>query len=232
MPDPLTAEELEELRRLPTPAIANAIELFDVRPRNEGFMSGEIQCRFPDLGPMIGYAATGLITAASPEGRRVSIPDYWQYVLALPGPRVSLLHDLDDPLVGSQWGEVQANIHRALGCVGAVTDGTVRDLEEARSLGFHFFSRQVGVSHAYVHIVDYGIPVPVGGLVVHSGDLLVGDRHGIVQVPLEVAREVPRAARLVETWERKVIDACQPERWTLAAMQAAYLSPRPSWPGK
>jgi 4-hydroxy-4-methyl-2-oxoglutarate aldolase len=228
----LSVEELEELRRLPTPAIANAIELFEIRPRNEGFMSGEILCRFPDLGSMIGYAATGVITAASPEGRRASIPDYWDYVLGLPGPRVSVLHDVDDPVVGSQWGEVQANIHRALGCVGAVTDGTVRDLDEAHALGFHFFSRQVGVSHAYVHIVEFGLPVTVGGLVVNSGDLLVGDRHGIVQVPPEIARDVPRAARLVESWERRVIDACRSEDRSLAGMQAAYLSPRPAWPGE
>lgn len=228
----LSVEELEELRRLPTPAIANAIELFEIRPRNEGFMSGEIVCRFPDLGPMIGYAATGVITAASPEGPRASVPDYWDHVRGLPGPRVSVLHDVDDPVVGSQWGEVQANIHRALGCVGAVTDGTVRDLDEARAMGFHFFSRQVGVSHAYVHIVEFGLPVTVGGLVVNPGDLLVGDRHGIVQVPTEIAREVPRAARLVEAWERRVIDACRPEAWSLAGMRAAYLSPRPVWPGE
>jgi 4-hydroxy-4-methyl-2-oxoglutarate aldolase len=232
MPEPLSAQELEELGRIPTPAIANAIELFEVRPRNEGFMSGEIICRFPDLGPMIGYAATGVITAASPDGPRAAVPDYWDYVRALPGPRVSVLHDVDDPVVGSQWGEVQANIHRALGCVGAVTDGTVRDLDEACALGFHFFSRQVGVSHAYVHIVEFGIPVTVGGLLVRSGDLLVGDRHGIVQVPAEVAREVPRAAWLVEAWEGRVIDACRPEGWSLAAMRDAYLSPRATWPGK
>ncbi|MBP1632349.1 MAG: putative transferase protein, partial [Acidobacteria bacterium] len=101
-----------------------------------------------------------------------------------------------------------------------------------RALGFHFFSRQVGVSHAYVHIVEFGIPVEVGGLLVRSGDLLVGDQHGIVQVPVEVAREVPRAVRLVEAWERRVIDACRPEGWSLAALREAYLSPRATWPGK
>lgn len=229
MSTPLTREELAELRRLPVPAISNAIELFEIRPRNSGFASPEIACRFPDLGPMIGYAATAVTTAASPHGQRVSAPDYWRSVLRVPGPRVAVWHDLDDPMVGAQWGEVQANIHRGLGCVGAVSDGGVRDLDEARALGFHLFARHVGVSHAYVHLVDFEIPVKVGGLEVRPGDLLVGDQHGIIQVPLEIAREVSRAARLVEDWERRVIEASRSAEGALAKMEQAYLSPRPTW---
>lgn len=232
MPDLLSAEELEELRRLPTPAIANAIELFDLRPRTAGYMSPDVRCRFPDLGPMIGYAATGIVSAASPHGRRVSPPDYWEHVLEVPEPRISVFHDLDTPVAGAAWGEVMANVHRALGCVGAVTDGSVRDMDEVRELGFHFFSGHVGVSHGYIHIVDYAIPVTVGGLEVSPGDLLVGDRHGVIQVPLEVARDVPEAARLVEDWEREVIRAGRPEGWTFERMKEAYLSPRPTWPGE
>ena len=86
MSEPLTREELEALRRIPTPAISNAIELFEIRPRTAGYASSEIACRFPDLGPVIGYAATAVTTAASPHGRRAAAPDYWQSVLAVPGP--------------------------------------------------------------------------------------------------------------------------------------------------
>jgi regulator of RNase E activity RraA len=230
MPDLLSPAELEELRYIPTPAIANGIELFGIRPRTAGFMSPEIQCRFADLGPMIGYAATGIITAASPHGRRVSPPDYWEHVLEIPGPRIAVFHDLDDPVVGAQWGEVMANIHRALGCVGAITDGAARDMDEVHAIDFHLFTKHVSVSHAYVHMVDFGVPVTVGGLEVSSGDLLVGDQHGIVQVPLDIAREVPKAVRIVEDWERRVIEASRSEDWTFGAMKEAYLSTRPTWP--
>jgi regulator of RNase E activity RraA len=232
MTEPLTPAELEELRRIPTPAIANGIELFNIRPRTAGWMSPEIRCIFDDLEPMIGYSATGMTTAASPHGRRVSPPDYWKHVLDIPEPRIAVFHDLDEHVAGAQWGEVMANIHQALGCVGAVTDGSVRDLGEAHDLGFRFFARYVGVSHGYVHMVDYGIPVTVGGLEVCPGDLLVADRHGVVQIPLEVARDVPQAVGMVEDWERAVIEASRPERWTLERMTAAFLSPRPTWPGE
>jgi 4-hydroxy-4-methyl-2-oxoglutarate aldolase len=230
MSEYLSAEELEALRRWPTPAISNAIELFDIRPRNEGFMLPEIECVFPELEPMIGYAVTAVISADSPEGRRIPPPDWWEEILKIPEPRVAVIHDIDDSVIGSFWGEVNANIHKALGCVGTVTDGSVRDLDEVREIGFHFFSSCVSVSHAYVHLVEVGIPVKVGGLTVRSGDLVMGDKHGVISIPLEIARDIPKAAQLVEDWERPVINFCKSKEFTVEGLKERYLSPRPTWP--
>jgi len=230
MVDYLSREELESLRRWSTCAISNGIELFNIRRRNEGFMLPEIKCVFPELGPMIGYAVTAIISADSPEGRRVQPPDWWEMILKIPEPRVVVIHDIDHPVVGSFWGEVNANIHRALGCVGTVTDGSVRDLDEVREVGFHFFSSCVSVSHAYVHLVEIGIPVKVGGLVVKPGDLIMGDKHGVIAIPLEIARDVPRAAQLVEDWERPIIDFCKSKDFTRDGLKERYMSPRPTWP--
>jgi regulator of RNase E activity RraA len=230
MSEYLSREELEELRRWPTCATSNAIELFDIRPRNEGFMLPEIKCVFPELEPMIGYAVTGVISADSPEGLRIQPPDWWEEVLKIPEPRVVVLHDIDDPVVGSFWGEVQCNIHKALGCVGTVTDGSVRDLDEVREREFHFFSSCVSVSHAYVHLVEVGVPIKVGGLVVEPGDLIQGDKHGVISIPLEAARDVPKAAKLVEDWERKVIGFCKSKEFTVEGLKERYMAPRPTWP--
>jgi 4-hydroxy-4-methyl-2-oxoglutarate aldolase len=228
----LSPAEMAALLEWPTPAISNAIELFNVRSRNEGFMLPEIQCRFATLKPMIGYAVTGMISADAAEGRRVSAPDWWEHIQTVPSPRVVVLHDIDQPVVGSFWGEVNANIHRALGCAGTVTDGSVRDLDEVEALGFHFFSSCVSVSHAYVHLVDFGAPVKVGGLVVKSGDLIMGDKHGVLIIPLEVARDVPKAAKLVENWERRVIDFCKSHEFSIQGLKERYMSPRATWPPK
>lgn len=230
MPVALSIEELEALRRWPTCAIANAIELFNIRPRNEGFMLPEIKCAFPELESMIGYAVTAIITADSPEGHRIQPLEWWEKIQAIPKPRVVVIHDVDRPVLGSFWGEVQANIHKALGCVGTVTDGSVRDLDEVREAGFHFFSSCVSVSHAYVHLVEVGVPVKVGSLVVKSGDLIVGDQHGVISVPLEIARDVPKAAQLVEDWERSVINFCKSKDFTVEGLKERYMSPRPTWP--
>lgn len=230
MVDYLNKEELESLRRWSTCAISNGIELFNIRPRNEGFMLPEIKCVFPELGAMIGYAVTAVISADSPEGRRIQPSDWWEMILKIPEPRVVVIHDIDHPVVGSFWGEVNANIHRALGCVGTVTDSSVRDLDEVREMGFHFFSSCVTVSHAYVHLVEIGIPVKVGGLVVKPGDLILGDKHGVISIPLEIARDVPKAAQVVEEWERPVINYCKSKGFTIEGLKERYMSPRPTWP--
>ncbi len=207
----LLAKELDALRKISTPSICNAIESFNVRPRNEGFMTSDVRCIFPDLGVMLGYAATARIMADEPpvEGRRISRLDWWDYLQEIPKPRVVVVQDLDRVVKGSYWGEVNANVHKALGCVGVVTDGGVRDLDEMQALGFHAFAAHVLVSHAYVHLVDYGIPVRVGGLTVGPGDLLHGDKHGVTSIPQAIAAEVASAAARIQRSEQQIIEVCQ-----------------------
>jgi 4-hydroxy-4-methyl-2-oxoglutarate aldolase len=205
----LSPAELEELRKITTPTVSNAIETFKVRSRSEGFMDSSIRCMFPELGAMVGYACTATIRAREP-GPAPAPWEVWEAILNVPEPRVVVIQDLDAPdIVGSYWGEVNGSIHKALGCVGVVTDGGVRDLPEVRATGFHFFASCVLVSHAYVHVVDFGCPVWVGGVTVNPGDLLHGDEHGVISIPHEIAREIPRAAAEVEGRERPIIDFCR-----------------------
>lgn len=215
---------IKMLHTLNTPTVANAIEVFEVRPRSEGFMSHEIVCRLPSLGRMVGYAVTAKIRAARQPGpgERVERRAMWEHILSIPEPRVVVIQDLDDPPVGSFWGEVNANIHRALGCVGTVTNGGVRDLDEVEELGFHFFSGQVQVSHAYVHVVEVGTPVEVGGLTVSPGDLLHGDKHGVTSIPLEIAPEIYRGAKQVEERERRIIELCQQPGFSIDKLSELY----------
>lgn len=154
MDAPLSADELERLRRYDTPTIANAIETFDIRPRTAGFASPEVRCIFPQFGTMIGYAVTATCRAATPAAQPYSRHGWWDAIAAAPSPRVAVIQDLDEPPVGAFWGEVQSNIHRALGCAGAVTNGGVRDLREVEALGFQYYAGSVMVSHAYVTMVD------------------------------------------------------------------------------
>jgi 4-hydroxy-4-methyl-2-oxoglutarate aldolase len=221
---------IDALRKISSPSVANAIETFKVRPRNQGQMSSDIKTLFPDLGPLVGYAVTALIRA-EPEpvtDHRASTFGWWDYVLSIPAPRVIVVHDLDDPRgQGAQWGEVQANIHRALGCAGVVTDGSVRDLDEVRALGFQFAAAHVSVSHAYVHMVDFGLPIKVGGWWVRPGDLIHADHHGVVTVPADIAPKIPEAVAKVEADERKIIKVCQSPDFSADRLKALYREIRP-----
>lgn len=213
----LTPDQLEALGRIPSCALANAIETFDVQPRSAGFMGPAVRCMFPELGHMIGYAVTGVIAAREPASAhlRIARAEWVDYVLTIPEPRVVVLHDLDHPdVIGSYWGEVQSNVHKALGCVGTVSDGGVRDLDEMRAAGFHAFAAAPLVSHAYVHMVEYGVPVTVGGLTVQPGDIVMGDQHGVLTIPRAIAAEVPAAVAEVERAERRIIDFCKSPEFT------------------
>jgi 4-hydroxy-4-methyl-2-oxoglutarate aldolase len=218
------------LRKITSPTVANAIETFNVRPRNQGYMSSELRALFPELGPLVGYAVTALIRAepAPEDGHRASTFGYWDYIQAIPEPRVVVVHDLDEPRgQGSQWGEVQANIHKALGCAGAITDGSVRDLDEVRTLGFQFVAAHVSVSHAYVHVVDFGLPVKLGGLWVKPGDLLHADQHGVVTIPADLAPKIPDAVAKIEATERRIIGLCQSREFSAEGLKALYREIRP-----
>ncbi len=221
----LTTKELESLAKISTPTISNAVELYEVRPRNEGFLSPEIRCVFPSLGRMVGYAFTATIAADLPagKGRALPRPEYWQAARTIPAPRVAVIQDVDNPAgKGSYWGEVNSNIHRSLGFVGTVTNGAVRDLDEMEALGFFAFAGNIAVSHAYVHLVDCGSPVRVGGVRVSPGDLLHGDRHGVLVVPAEVAPTIAETAMEVERAERELIGYCQTCDVDVPGLEKAY----------
>ena len=223
----VSQETIKALGQIDCPSICNAIEGFNVRPKNVGFMLPEIKGVFQDLRPVVGYAVCGVISAFRQEGRTVSREDWWDLVASVPEPRFIVLHDIDNPPIGAYWGEVQSNIHKALGAVGVATDGTVRDLDEVHELGFQFFAKEVSVSHAYVHLVDIGIPVTVGGLTVTTGDLLHGDKHGVTSIPFEIASQIPDMVKTIADFERKTIEVCQSSTFSMAALKEVAKITRP-----
>lgn len=226
MIEPLTEQELDALRKITTPTVANAIETFDVRDRSAGFMDASIRCMFPELGTMAGYAVTAKVRARERSDKALPPWAMWEEMAKTPTPRVVVIEDLDPDPIGSFWGEVNGSIYKGLGGVGVVTNGGVRDLPEVRATGFQFFASCVLVSHAYVHLVEVGTPVSIGGLTVEPGDLLHGDEHGVTNIPIEIAREIPRAAERVETYERRIIDYARSAGVTVDGLRKLFGQPR------
>jgi regulator of RNase E activity RraA len=222
---PLSVEQLESLRRLDACTLANAIETFHERLRNEGFADATVRCLFPELQPMAGYAATIKIRGSAPptaDAPFADRTDWWDYVLSVPAPRVVVVQDTATrPGLGSLVGAVHTNILRALDCSGVVTNGSVRDIPAARSAGFHFFAGSVSVSHAYVHIVEMGKPVEVGGLKFSSGDLLHGDLHGVQTIPLDIAARIPPVAARIAAREQALIALCRSPDFSIEKLRAA-----------
>ena len=232
----IVAETLSALASLETTAVANAIESFDVRLRNEGFADCSLRCRFPHFPPMLGYAVTMRIRASSPPPRGrtyLDRSDWWKCIESLLLPHVMVIQDMDDrPGRGAFVGEVHAAILKALGCVGAITNGAVRDLPDIEKNGFQLFSGTIAVSHAYAHVVEFGGPVEVAGLKIRPGDLLHGDRHGIVRIPMEIAEAIPKMAASLRKREKIITAFCRSREFSVSELsavidQSAGVAPNP-----
>lgn len=222
----LSRQETEYLSQWDAPTIANAIETQKMRPRDRGFMNPKIRCIFPELGPMIGYAVTATIRASEPRRsgeEYVDRFDYYEYIQSIPAPRIMVIHDQDAPNpVGSFWGEINGNLHHALGCTGVITDGGVRDLAPVRALRFHYFSAEVLVSHVHVHLVEFGKPVTVGGHTVRPGDLLFGDEHGVIDIPHALAKKVGALCYQVYQAERPAVDFYKSADFSLKTLREFF----------
>lgn len=220
----LTLEQLETLRQLDSCTLSNAIELFDLRLRNEGFADSSIRCLFQQFRPMVGYAVTARMRSSNPPptGRSyLDRTDWWDHLLKQPAPRVVVIQDIDArPGFGSLLGEVHTNILQALGCVGGVTNGAVRDLPAVEAAGFPLFAGSVAVSHGYAHFVDFGVPVEIGGLKIQPGDLLHGDRHGLIAVPRAIAADLPLVAGRIRDQEQQIIALCHSTDFSLEKLRA------------
>ena len=223
---PLNDQELSLLREIDTPTICNALEIVSPERRARGFTVRHLHCAFPELAPIVGYARTARIRAAPPpsagnEDQTAARLGYYRYIEEAPGPTVMVMEDIDTPPgFGSWWGEVHSNVHRALGALGVVTSGSVRDLDMIAE-GFQLLSGSVGPSHAWVQLVDCGTEVSVHGMVTRSGDLIHADRHGAVIIPHDVARDVPAAAELCMRREKPILDACKSGEFSVDLIEKA-----------
>src|SRR3954464_13590982 len=199
MTAPLPASVLEALGRYDTPTICNAMEIVAPERRLIGYTTKPLVCPFPDLPPIVGYARTVAIRsvlksslpAEEQSKRRI---DYYEYIGTGHGPRITVIQDIDGPDVGygAFWGEVQSNVHKALGCLGVITDGSIRDIPQWAP-GFQALEPFIGPSHAWVHAENFGTEVRVAGMTVRSDGHNHADSHGDIVMSTEPAANTLRA---------------------------------------
>lgn len=229
-----TEDELKAIGRFTVPTLANAIETFGVIPSNEGFCDATMKCHYPDMPLMVGYAVTARVSTDQPPSKirpGIHEPDYWRYIAEQPGPKVAVVQDIDRPPRGAMWGEWNANVHKALGCVGMVTEGAARDLDGVRKINFHFFSTHVLPTHGYGAFIDYGGSVRVAGLVIQPGDLLVGDMHGVLLIPPEIPLlELAIVAEEIDKLESEIFRLCQSPEFSIDRLRELDQSVGLRWP--
>jgi regulator of RNase E activity RraA len=223
----VTNEQLDFLRSIDTPTVCNLLEVVAPERRGFGYTVKHLHCVFPDLPPMVGFAKTATIKTKDkvPLGQASYMEkrlDYLDYVAAPPGPSIVLIEDLDGEHVGfgAFWGEVQSNLHKALGCLGTITNGSIRDIP-AIPPGFQMLAGSISPSHAYVHVIDFGVDVNIHGMAARSGDLVHADRHGAVVVPADTIAAMPAALEKLSKQEARIIAAARTPGATVESIKAA-----------
>jgi regulator of RNase E activity RraA len=206
----LSHSDLLQLKRWNTPTIYNGWEQITKRDHCADAVNLEETKDFmPQMGPMVGYAVTLKVEPSNPTHRKTkptATAEYRRYVASVPGPKIVIVQDLDKPrVIGSFWGEVNANVHRALGCVGTITDGAIRDLDEMTNAGFKSLARRLCVGHAAVQPVEFDCEVEVFGRRVSPGDLIHADKHGFMVITPEEQAEILEASRFMDANECQTV---------------------------
>lgn len=208
----ISSKTIMALAEYDTPTVCNVIELFDVRPRNVGYMNESIKACFPKLPPMVGFALTSTFRSMSPpkQGDAYgSLTDQVELFSTLPGPPVLVFQDVDEPTVSATFGEVMCTMYKSFGSAGLITSGAGRDLDQVEVLDYPVFTNGTICSHGYCHIPQINVPVTVGGIAIHPADLLHGDLNGVTTIPLEIASEIPDACKELMAAEQVILDYCK-----------------------
>ncbi|MDR1283359.1 MAG: RraA family protein [Opitutaceae bacterium] len=209
----LSHSELLQLKRWNTPTIYNGWEqITSANIAADGFNLEETRDYMPQMGPMVGRAVTVVIEPSNPvhtANGAQAWRAYREYLASVPGPKIVVVQDLDKPrVIGSFWGEVNSNVHRALGCVGTIVDGAIRDVDEMTNAGFKALARRLCVGHAHVTPVRWNITVTVFNREIQPGQLIHADKHGFLAVPQADEARLLDAARFMDANEcRTVIPA-------------------------
>jgi regulator of RNase E activity RraA len=217
---------LAALAKWDTPTICNALEIVVPERRATGFTVEHLHCLDPSLPPIVGYARTVTYRSQHPSTldgakARAHRAEYYEYVATPPGPTVAVVQDLDPlPGFGAMWGEVNTAVHKGLGCLGAVTNGSIRDLPDCAP-GFQLLAGKIGPSHAHGHVVDFGGQVNVFGMVVRHGDIIHADRHGAVVIPAHALAGLPAAVELLVRREAVILEAARKRGFNIEILKRA-----------
>jgi len=220
----LSSDDIAFLESMDTPTVCNVLEAVAPERRGHGYTTRHLHCAFPELPARVGFAKTVTMRAKDPvagAGYMQRRLDYLDYVASKPNPSWIVLQDLDDPAgYGAFWGEVQSNVHKALGCHGVVTNGSVRDIPMIAP-GFQMLAGSIAPSHAFVHVVEFAGEVTVHGMAVKSGDLVHADRHGAVVVPIDKISAMRDALAALTKTETRIIEATRAPGATVESIKAA-----------
>lgn len=212
---------LEELKRFNTPSITNVVATYPASPLCLGlynpwsenwYTDQSIHCMYPELGPVVGYVVTCVYGLPDPNFNKLTFMDVVDALDAAKKPTVLVIQQKFPPELAGKVGLAGGNMvsaMKALGCVGLISNGPSRDLDEIRPMGFQYMLSGVTAGHGAMAVQAVNVPVNVGGMDVAPGELIHMDEHGAVKFPASKLGAVLNNVRALQIEEETRMAALQ-----------------------
>ena len=200
-------EMLEELKNFDTPSITNVVATYSQRPECLGlynpwsehwYTDHSVRCMYPELGRRVGYAVTAVHGLPDPNFDRLSFPDVIDAMEQSQQPTIYVFQQKFPPEIAGKVGLAGGNMTaamKAVGCVGAISNGPSRDFDEIRSMDFQYLLSGATPGHGNMAIHSINVPVSVAGMDVSPGEIIHMDENGACKFPADQLEAVLTRAR-------------------------------------
>ena len=207
-------EMIEELKNFDTPSITNVVATYPDHPLCLGlynpwsanwYTDQSLRCMYPELGRTVGYAVTCTWGVPDPNYSGVTFMDVLDAMDASLKPTIFVFQQKFPPELEGKVGLAGGNMTtamQAIGCVGAISNGPSRDIDEIRPMKFQYLLSGVTAGHGAMAVHAVNVPVSVAGMDVAPGEIIHMDENGAVKFPadkLEAVLENARALQIEET---------------------------------
>ena len=198
-------ETLKRLQKYDSATIQNAaIRVRGYVDESEDYTGPELKCFYVGGSTIVGYAVTTEVQTLILPEKILVWNEYYDELANSDFPLISILKDIDNPSGrGASFGDVMAYRHVSLGVSGVVIDGSLRDLEGIKEAKCPIWAKGRVPGHGPFNLVSLGKTIEVSGLKISHGDLLVCDKDGITNIPLNYAEKISRVCEDVRNDEFK-----------------------------
>jgi regulator of RNase E activity RraA len=188
---------LEALKAFDTPSITNVVATYPGTPlclslynpwTQNWYTDHSLRCLYPELGPVVGYAVTAVYGLPDPAFNQLTFMDVVDALDASPKPTIFVYEQQFPPELAGKVGLSGGNMTtamKALGCVGAISNGPSRDIDEIRPMEFQYLLSGITPGHGAMAVHAVNVPVSVAGMDVAPGEIIHMDENGAVRFPAD-----------------------------------------------
>jgi len=189
---------MEELKKYDSPSVTNVVATYSGAPTclslynawyENWYTDASLRCWYPEIGPVVGYAVTCVFSVPDPLFKGgYGLMDVLEEMEKTDAPTIFVFEQKFPPEIANKVGLSGGNMTtqmKAMGCVGGLTNGPSRDIDEIRPMGFQYMTSGICAGHGAMQIQAIQVPVHIAGMDVAPGEIIHMDENGAVKFPAD-----------------------------------------------